>query len=78
MKTIIIMINNVPVLVIQTNCWQEFIDKLCSGALVEDMNTNIQLKELSQNWSNYKFSELENVWFRLGFDILSFKEVPIV
>ena len=78
MKTFIIMINNVPVLVIQANCWQEFIDKLCSGALAEDMNTTMQLKELSQNWSNYKFSDLERVWFCLNSDIVSFKEVPIV
>ena len=78
MKTIVIRVDDVPVLVIQASCWQEFIDKLCSGVLTEDIHLSLKIKEISQNWSNYSFSDLENVWFCLGADFISFKEVPIV
>lgn len=78
MKTIIVLVDSVAVLVIQANCWQEFINKLCSGSFTDDQYTNITLKDISKNWSNYKFSDLENIWFCLGSDLITFKEVPIV
>lgn len=78
MKTVIVFVDGEAVLAIQANCWQEFIDKLCSGAFADNEHTNLTLKDISQNWINYNFSDLENVWFCLGSDFITFKEVPIV
>ena len=78
MRTIIVLVDYKPVLVIRANSWQEFIDKLCSGSFTDDEHNNLYLKDISKNWSNYKFSDLERVWFCLNSDIVSFKEVPIV
>lgn len=78
MRLITVLVDGTPTLHIKASSWEEFIEKLTSGAFTEDEYKNNRLKDISENWSDYRFSDINKIWFCLDADIISFTEVPVV